>query len=59
MVRIGTAHFKDIRAARMAYGDQPENAFKEGRVIIGKPPMGPRQKLVLDLWGRYFIEEEL
>ena len=55
-MRIGTSNYRSISEANRAYGDQYEDAIKEGRISVGKPELKPGESLLIDTEGRYFIE---
>jgi hypothetical protein len=56
MIRIGTSNYRSEAEAKRAYGKGYDDAVKEGRITVGKPPVKDGEKLLVDAQGRYIIE---
>lgn len=57
MTRIKTGYWRSERQARDAYYTYYDDALKEGRVVIGKPPIPEGCTLKITPSGQYVIED--
>lgn len=58
-VRVRTGYWQHMINVEKYYGDSTESTLKEGRAIIGKPPIKSNQRLLIDRSnGQYIIEGE-
>lgn len=55
ITRTGTCHYRSMPEAKRAYGEDCEEALKEGRIAIGKPTVPVGCHLQIDRDGRYWV----